>query len=835
MQSETRDQMLLHPCADLHWHLKSIPAELTTLKQWVPCYHLNPDATPPVKTAKRPMGGPTLASNKNVKTLVKVFMELDRTTHQHFGLILSASDPYVILDVDDLPLYFTFEMLPPTIQNILTLLPTYVELSPSGQGLHIIYRTNKTDLASAFGDQAKYENMDCKGTFYVRDQFLTFTGHTFIVPGKDFSTIAEVAPLVLGRLALTEKKTLADMFSDPAMTVQAHMVPDYTIQDIESMLMLIPPSLTQSPLCHAFTKTYARLENPLVNPSDYEHWRTIAAAVHAAAAAIDHVAEGADLFATWSASDKVNFESPEAARKKYYENPPKDSGITVQTLRKLSNSTAPRWRATKTIIRRGADKTEHIPTNEPILTNLHNWEQLIYDIYGLSFARNEVTKKYRVQGPTFILDKYFAGTLNEHAEPMDIAIPLLKLAQDKYFKSSTIQHATTGVQMVLQNLHSYNPMKEAIDAERPFDPQKEGSPFDRLWDTLTLREDCRDPKTEALFKSYLKKSLMGVIRAHYYTGPYGGTTGIVILTGPESAYKSTWVKQLLPPALRAEYFGTSTVALKQDMKELQLQAGRYQILLFDEIERIMSRNSLQSQSVTDSLFKNFLVQESDCYRPVFGKVDVQAPRKCIFLGTTNERNLAISDNGSRRIQIIHTEFCNTAAQAKINIMRVYKELLYIFNKTPKSEQPALWNLSSGERSDTNMVNSTRNKAVGEVETVIRDLYRWEEAFDPTSLLTERGSIRLADQAKAGRMILTKDILNDLRVNGIINPALGVVNKTLQRMCSLYTNTINSPLLIANGQIEQGRYRTTKGNQSKWVMPRPVNPFDDHEPELDELD
>jgi len=812
MKITTQDRSLLslHEQSSLKWIYSNIPQSLSEIEQWIPCYIIGQtdSENKPVTSPKRPIGGPGQAFGYSLNNLIP---KLDDDNYQHFGFVLKDTDNIIIIDVDDLPPNFTYNDLPQPVKDLLEYRPTYMELSPSGQGVHIIYSTEKAELAHL---KAKTDSLvDMTGTLFIHTQFLTFTGHKFETPftSSEVSTIkARLLEATLVKPRITSSDQASPMLQPQQGIPTNHglgiQTVHYSMDTLKNALFKIPPSVTYSKYEHIIRHTYNQFVTPMPNISDYDHWRIIAAALHHASALIGQAHEGAALFAEWSSQDELNFVNIEDAMAKYHANPPKtDQEITYKTLFRLANSLKPNWPYLKEI---GPKDDRRLV---PIETNSFNWIEL-FKFFGLQVYQNSISKAHHIEGPKLLLDKYFSS-----GEPIvdkeKLQTQAFMFGQDNGMPNAGPSCASLGARALLTTRIEFNPIKRWIESAPPLENEP-GSWFQALWDTLTLHPHA----DEELCKSYMKKNLMGVIRAHWYMGSYAATTGVVILQGPEQTFKSTWIQQLLPHNLSQHYVVASQAALsKTSVKELQLEAGVAQIWLKDEIEEFLKSG--------DAALKNFLVQSEDFYRPLYGTTPLPERRKCVFFGTTNKKELAITDDGSRRIMVIPVLACNTTAQAKLPMVKVYQELLQEFKNTPASQQPNLWILSADEIKKTNEINSNVHKADQEVDLLIKETFVFSETFELDTYLTERGAVRY-DDPRVMTLTQVATAIRD-RTNQIVK--VSVLKHSLARVLGVWTKTAQEPVQMGAITIENGllKYRDSKGRvkRSGYLMPIEASIFE----------
>jgi hypothetical protein len=767
-----------------------LPPTIVDLPQWVPCYpahHPDPKTGLPIGTSKRPMGGPT---STFAATLDQVYARLH--TGQLCGFCFRNTDPYVCIDLDN-----TTD-LTPALAKLLEAQSTYIEYSVSGNGLHIVYRTDKARLAHRKA-QDKHTS-GYKGSVFIRDQFVVLTGNRH---PRSADTIEYIEPFVFESLALSSAPDTPQLLPlRQASLSELQREANFAFEDISKWLAKIPTRVNKKLL-----GIYSRLPNCPTSPDDYEHWRVIAAATHYAAALHGRVEEGALLFDYWSQGDPSKYQGFEDCRTKYLQNPPRfdNTDISHKTLQKIYSLYTVAW--PMPVLKDGK------PTTFPQLGVVDNFMALV-NHYGLELRENSVTKALTVVGDPKIVAEYFMGA-QEIVDGDSLASGVLRFIQNNGFAQAGKTIAVTFCKYWYQFHRSeYSPVAQRILASPPSDPRNPRM-FSKLMETLAVRFTSSDPlqqlREAEIYTSYVKKSLMGIIRAHFYRGPYSSSTGIVILQGAENTYKSTWIRQLLPPDLSARYIGASQLDTFSN-KEIQLEAARWQIVLYDEVEKLMSKN--------DSKLKSFVVQEYDMYRPLYAASPIQVPRRCILWGTTNRPTLPITDNGSRRIHVIPVVRCDTSAQKSLDMIAVLRELYDEFMLTPPAQQPALWSLSVDEIVQTNKLNEDRRQHT-DLDAFLEDMYNFEEPFNIDDYFNSKA--RGGFDRKSPRALNTIAIARKLSFAYEHKINTMQLEHTLRRVLSKWTGikeTIPSQLrgrINPTHSIEYGQYIISKAWKF-WLLP-----------------
>jgi predicted P-loop ATPase len=118
---------------------------------------------------------------------------------------------------------------------------------------------------------------------------------------------------------------------------------------------------------------------------------------------------------------------------------------------------------------------------------------------------------------------------------------------------------------------------------------------------------------------------------------------IPILEGDQGIGKSTVLRSLCP---KEEWFKDSGIDLNNIKDAYVGLIGRWII----ELAELDALNKAESTRI-----KSFITSQKDSYRPPYGKCDVDVPRQCGFVGTTNKSNYLKDETGNRRFLPIKCE------------------------------------------------------------------------------------------------------------------------------------------------------------------------------------
>jgi len=153
--------------------IASIPDELKVLKQWV---NWRPEQrsgdSKPTKIPVNPRTG-RLASSTNADTWTDFSSACERAHSSNgqlgIGFVFTPNDPYVGVDLDHCRDPVTGEM-DEWAQEIIDVLNSYTEISPSGTGVKIICKGTKPGTRSRKGKIEMYEH----------SRYFTVTGNVLL-------------------------------------------------------------------------------------------------------------------------------------------------------------------------------------------------------------------------------------------------------------------------------------------------------------------------------------------------------------------------------------------------------------------------------------------------------------------------------------------------------------------------------------------------------------------------------------------------------------------------------------------------------------------------------
>lgn len=205
---------------------------------------------------------------------------------------------------------------------------------------------------------------------------------------------------------------------------------------------------------------------------------------------------------------------------------------------------------------------------------------------------------------------------------------------------------------------SFNPLKEIIENE-----EWDGKPrIDRF-----LVDIMKCDNTDYV-REVSRMIFYGGINRLYRPGCKFDYMPIFI--GPQGSYKSTIVNWL---AIHDDYAGdVNTIEGKDALDNIQ---GRW-ICEFSELLALVRTKDVEAM-------KSFTTKCVDKYRASYERRTQEYPRKCIFIGTTNDTQFLSDKTGNRRylpikINLRAGELNNREEEVRAYILQCWREALYLF-------------------------------------------------------------------------------------------------------------------------------------------------------------
>lgn len=674
-------------------------------------------------------------------------------------MCFDRSLPYIGIDVDDLPDGWTFETLPRALINLLSKYPTYVEISVSGKGLHLIYKTDKSTLPDAISRTSI--SID-KCTMYISRSVFLMTGNT--LPG--FDEIGEIPIEVLWNI----KDSQAPLEMDGEL-------PRVTPFMLQVLLAHIEPS----PVTAGQVRVCELVSQWGLPVSDYDIWILTSFAYHHSCQDFD----GYDIWHRWCAKDPYKYPGEYKCRQAWEAiRTSPNRPVTFQTLYRMAEAGRPDY--------------PFLNSKGVVIGSIiENWLVFI-NHFGLRFEQEVVSQKYRMVGGKLLDNTRWT------ANPDEFRDIILRAAQVSGFSGSAALPFKVE-SLLWPTAKPINEVQTWIDEATAADCLPKECKSYLEWLCSTLHYQYPDQKER--YDRYVEIQLYQLIRGIYYSGNFSSSSGILILSGPENTFKSTWCRMLLPKELdhlKLSSMQTGGKYSASGIKELQMEAATCVLWIKDEIEGLMKRS--------DDLLKAFLTMETDDYRPLYGKNVIKVPRRCMFFGTTNLDELPITDRGARRYMIVPVRLCDTTELAKIPMVKVYQELRDRLANASIEEVPNLWSATTLEAQATTDANE-EFRAETNADVWVYNTYDYDTPPPPPTAETFLGLPLSINSLRQSPYFKTLgQAANDVRLMTSSNIEPTTLKHSLRRKSVVWVG--HNHITFANPAWEYKygvlRYRTSSG-------------------------
>ena len=113
----------------------------------------------------------------------------------------------------------------------------------------------------------------------------------------------------------------------------------------------------------------------------------------------------------------------------------------------------------------------------------------------------------------------------------------------------------------------------------------------------------------------------------------------------------------------------------------------------------------------NNVLKNFISESVDNYRPLFRNTQVSVPRRCVFIGTTNEEEFLTDTTGNRRYFVLKCGKIDTNSWIKIR-EQLFAEAVHLIKEGYN------WTLTEEENKWLNKENDKNFKEVDELTEIV---------------------------------------------------------------------------------------------------------------------
>lgn len=257
----------------------------------------------------------------------------------------------------------------------------------------------------------------------------------------------------------------------------------------------------------------------------------------------------------------------------------------------------------------------------------------MFKAYGIKISKNVIKKRVEISLPPH--DVY--NDSGERTEVHDVLNYSLRMAHD-CCRNNELPTANIDSHIdMIASINSHNPVADYITSK----PWDRVSRLDDLFETLRLK----DGSNEEFSKYILRKWMLSAVAAAFKKSQFS-TKGVLVLQGPQSAGKTSWVRSLLPMHMQT-YLMTGHVLDPAD-KDNVINVIQHWIVELGEIDATFNKKD-------SGTIKNFISKTTDTVRMPYAKIPDEFPRRTVFVGTVNEDEYLRDPTGSSRFWTIPVE------------------------------------------------------------------------------------------------------------------------------------------------------------------------------------
>jgi hypothetical protein len=209
----------------------------------------------------------------------------------------------------------------------------------------------------------------------------------------------------------------------------------------------------------------------------------------------------------------------------------------------------------------------------------------------------------------------------------------------------------------------FDPLLQFLTSLRPWNPDTDPDYLQQLADTVTVSDP--DPGAQALWARCLKKWFVGMLVG--WTNVHEMNQTILHLVGRQGTYKSTWMRNLMPPELH-EYF-----KIKQNSGEIRtddiISMSRYGLILHEEADVM---NPTQSNTL-----KAMSTASHSDERAPYGRAPRRRNNIASLCATGNNEQFLNNEQGTRRELVFRVGSIVSPIDHPFNHEGIYAQAYYL--------------------------------------------------------------------------------------------------------------------------------------------------------------
>ena len=211
---------------------------------------------------------------------------------------------------------------------------------------------------------------------------------------------------------------------------------------------------------------------------------------------------------------------------------------------------------------------------------------------------------------------------------------------------------------------AYHPFRFYLEHLLPW-TEEQGDNIMELSLSVNVKGDSDE---QFLFAEYLKKWLVAMVASWMDDRVVNNV--MLILIGPQGAYKTTWFAHLLPPQLR-EYFYTKTNSGMVSKDDL-LTLSQYGLMCWEELD------SMQLKELNK--LKAVMTMPSINERAAYAHYHENRPHLASFCGTGNNVQFLSDPTGTRRWLPFEVENIDSPMSSPFNYEGIYSQAYALYRQ-----------------------------------------------------------------------------------------------------------------------------------------------------------
>jgi hypothetical protein len=758
-----------------------VPTILLECGEWIP-YRFEKKSNgkytkPPIGPYAPKEGSPTLPFDKAINLGFP-------------GLKMSADHNFVAIDVDDNEAKldrreFSLKLFSPRFQDFISNTNTYMELTPSGCGVRLIYYCE--DKHRIKGRPVLNPDDCIGGEMFANSGYVTITGNH--LAGEE---IKEISAEEL--LQWIKPVTTTEVIEFPKEAIRHP-----ALSDVKSALACC--KLNQSA---GVKKAYESIMEQ--SYSHYDYWLKILAACHDYARKTDNEMHIVPMVVEWSMTDTEAFESEEDVLTTFQSFSNKQNPVTYATLFKFARLLRFEWPYP-------AYDKKNKPTGGPQINMVANFEYLM-NYYEIEVYHETMTGQFYIKCPIDLRDKYFSGDVffgmvGPYSEKKLSQI-LWTFSQQHGYDNVSFGTISPLAQTFIGSSKSLSLLElwlDTIPGQLPSDMQEPNT--DISVSNLDYLLSCihfAPGYNEKLIRKYFDAFFFEMMMPLYNPLRIRSTRSfMLLLTGPENSYKSTFFEELFPDNLSRLLVTSSKETLKgeKSVRDLLRSLVTSALVVIDEVEILYNAKN-------DSLFKTVVTSDRVDYVDIYQSHMTKSYKNAVLAGTTNKRHFAYEQNSNRRLAIVDVMGIDTDAMKRINWHHFYREYVRLGKKAmAKGKYP--WKLSQEVINLQYQVNEG-HRAKSNLEQYFEEVY--EIDTDLSDKLPEIKSVQTSPHLFRLKDIMSRIQTEFPRCQSSIAEFKHVAARISAKVSG--TENVNTKLPNCAGFVKNGVF--TQGQHSMYMMP-----------------